>query len=304
MRRIIAASVATVRARPMTLRSVAFSTAAVDSSPRSTLLQSALEHVPEHGWTSEAILAAVRQNHPQVSLSYATTLQATDLVQYFMETCNQELRGKLRAQRQSDATATATSTTAPRSMVERLHDAMRLRLEMAATYIAMGRWHQGMALGISQPEAALVTTEQLKELITVIAQETCTDDDGDSQQLSDLAQLSLGAVYVATECHMLSDTSVDYQDTWDFLRQTLQQWESLQQPKNFSTVPADAAFLASTLATAFGHGILSVSNLAPPTSLPTPDQLWRGAMNTANAFTAPSTTSKKEETRTKGSSSL
>eukprot|EP00977_Amphora_coffeiformis_P006807 scaffold1488_cov141-Amphora_coffeaeformis.AAC.16 len=272
------------------------------STPRSRLLQSALEHVPEHGWTSQAILAAVRLNHPDVSLSYATTLQATDLVQCFMETCNQKLREQLRQERQeqSDDDTTTTTTLHSSSRVERFHHAMRLRLEMVANYIAMGRWHQGMALGISQPEAALTTSEQLKDIITVIVQETATTDDDNDQNsqppLSDLAQLSLGAVYVATECHMLSDTSVDYQDTWDFLRQTLQQWDSLLQRQQSnsllsSSCPADAAFLASTLATAFGHGLMSVSNVTLPTAagLPTPDQMWHGAMSTITAFTGSST---------------
>jgi len=278
------------------------------SSTRSRLLRSALEYVPEHGWTNQAILAAVRENHPHVSLSYATTLQATDLVQCFMETCNRELRERLRRERhnkQSDDTIdTASTTTTPRSSsrVERLHHAMRLRLEMVATYIAMGRWHQGMALGISQPEAALTTSEQLKDLVSVIVQETDDDDDDDNNSqppLSDLAQLGLGAVYVATECHMLADASTEYQDTWDFLRQTLQRWESLHQQNHTSMLsssnfPSDAAFLASTLATAFGHGILSISNVTPPTAatvLSTPNQIWNTAMNTVHAFTRSSTQS-------------
>lgn len=297
MRRIASLRLGSTRVRPRMMPRrfpAAFAsttaTGASDSSSSSTrkhLLQSALEKVPEHGWTSEAIVTAVRQNHPQVSLSYATTLQATDLVQYFMDTCNQELRKKLREEQQIDADTSTNSLP----LVERLHHAIRLRLEMVASYIAMGRWHQGMALGISQPQAALVTSEQLKELIALIVQETvCTSVTKDSQQqpLSELAQLSLGAVYVATECHMLSDTSPDYQETWDFLRQTLRQWDSLREQKHLSaSIPADAAFLASTLATAFGHGILSVSQLTVPSqmsSIPTPDQMWRSAMNTVQGF--------------------
>ena len=257
------------------------------SLSRTALLQAALGHVPEHGWTTRAIVAAVQQQNPPVSLSYATTLTAHDLVQYFMDQANENLRIELQQQNatssatlttlgdnRNDGNATTSSSTTTDSnnnnndkyhrgsRTERIHHAMQFRLQQVAPYIRMGRWHEGMALGVSQPEAALVTSEQIKEIVTTIVQHAA---DPSEPRPSEFAQWALGAVYVATECHMLSDTSEDYIDTWAFLTRQLQQWESTAVRGNF--VPTDdTAFLVSTLATAVGHGLMSVSQFPPPSS--------------------------------------
>jgi hypothetical protein len=39
--------------------------------------------------------------------------------------------------------------------------------------------------------------------------------------------LALGGVYVATELHLLTDLSPDYQDTWEFLHERVSEWERL-----------------------------------------------------------------------------
>ena len=98
-------------------------------------------------------------------------------------------------------------------------------------------------------------------------------------ELSDLAQVGLGAVYVATECHLLTDTSENYKDTWAFLRDSLEHWERLQQRTSTggtfspsSSSASDAAFLASNVALALGNGLVSVVNLP---NLPSPDEVWQ-----------------------------
>lgn len=269
---------------------------------RNALLASALTHVPEYGWTTEAILAAVRHQHPQASLSYATTLTATDLVHYFMQDCNDRLRSLLREEQTESHKQQQTSRT------DRLHHALRTRLNMVVEYVAVGRWHEGMALGATHPQTAWETSEHLKEMIEIVVQyeqEAASlsqeapqlgndSTTGSTENTSEWAQFTLGAVYVATECHLLSDTSDGYQQTWHFLRQQLQQWEVLhhhqqhgqtQFPTHLGPVSLnDAAFLASTVATAIGNGIISVSSVSPPSKnsiLPSLDQISQSLYNAA-----------------------
>jgi rpsU-divergently transcribed protein len=239
-----------------------------DDSLRTKLLRSSLKHVSEHGWSQEAIVAAVRDSYPKVSLSYATILTATDMVAFFMEDCNQRLRNELRAKQQDD------ENSVPLSRVDRLQEGLQLRLEYLTGWIQAGRWSQGMALGLGDPDAALVTSEQLKDLISIVVEETAI-----TGELSDLAQVGLGAVYVATECHLLTDTSENYKDTWAFLRDSLEHWERLQQRTSTggtfspsSSSASDAAFLASNVALALGNGLVSVVNLP---NLPSPDEVWQ-----------------------------
>jgi ubiquinone biosynthesis protein COQ9 len=210
-------------------------------------------------------VAAVRDGYPKVSLSYATTLTATDLVAFFMEDCNQRLRNELRAKYQD------SKDTAPLSRVDCLQEGLQMRLEYLTDWVQAGRWSQGIALGLGDPDAALVTSEQLKDLINIVVEETT-----DTDVLSDLAQVGLGAVYVAAECHLLTDTSENYKDTWAFLRDSLEHWERLQQGSmtggtffSPSSSASDAAFLASNVALALGNGLISVANL------PAPNQVWQ-----------------------------
>lgn len=267
---------------------------------RTRLLQAALDQVRQHGWTMQAIFAALRQEVPEASLSYATTLTPKDLVQFFMEDCNRRLRETLREQYSSkkDNTTPNDAATTP-TRLDRIHAALQIRLQYVADYIAMGRWHQGMALGLSDPEAALATSEQLKDLIATVVRETdagANHDDDDEPPLSDTAQLALGAVYVAAECHMLQDKSPEYAQTWEFLRHNLQHWQALllRAPDGLSSLPIplpssssmnDAAFLANTLATAFGNGIWSVSGGKAAIPMPpTPDQVWKAATEGVGSF--------------------
>jgi ubiquinone biosynthesis protein COQ9 len=190
------------------------------------------------------------------------------LVAFFMEDCNQRLRNELRAKQQDDENSVTLSR------VDRLQEGLQLRLEYLTDWIQAGRWSQGMALGLGDPDAALVTSEQLKDLISIVVEETAI-----TGELSDLAQVGLGAVYVATECHLLTDTSENYKDTWTFLRDSLEHWERLQQRTSkggtfspSSSSASDAAFLASNVALALGNGLVSVVNLP---NLPSPDQVWQ-----------------------------
>ena len=256
------------------------------SSPRTLLLRAALAQVPEHGWTTEAIIAAVRANQPAtVSLSYATTLTETDLIQFFMDDCNRQFQQALMQQQQQQLQYENN-----KSLVDSLHAALQMRLAMVAPYIRMGWWAQGMAAGMASPAAAWTTTEQLQDLVAICCKAVVADT-----LLSEVAQFGLGAVYVATECHMLTDESPDFADSWDFLRQQLQQWEALQSSQGNNISLQSAAFLATHVVTALGHGVASVSGFSNlPT--PTPNQLWQTAMNTVNTATRTATSSTQKTT--------
>jgi rpsU-divergently transcribed protein len=178
------------------------------------LAQASIKQVPHHGWTQDAITAAAVED-PKLSISMSGMLSPTELVHWFMDNMNRQLREK--KTQGNSATANGSSSnkeqaTAESSASNGIFEAIQWRLEQVIPLVENGQWHHGMAIGLSTP---LTTKSQLHEFIEIISPE-------DS---STAFQTALGGIFVATELHLLADSSKDYQETWSFLQRHLDELE-------------------------------------------------------------------------------
>ncbi|KAG7353361.1 coenzyme Q9 COQ9 [Nitzschia inconspicua] len=166
------------------------------------LARSALKQVETHGWTKEAITAAAVED-PKVSISIAGMLTPTELVHWFMDDMNRQLRDRRNA---ATETAVTTRTT------EDIFQDIQWRLRQVIPLVKCGQWHKGMALGLTTP---LTTQKQLHQLIEIISPPHSSTE----------YQTALGGIFVATELHLLTDSSPEYCDTWTFLQNRLDELE-------------------------------------------------------------------------------
>jgi ubiquinone biosynthesis protein COQ9 len=193
------------------------------------LAQAALKQVPHHGWTQDAITAAVLE-HPNMSISMAGMLTPSELVNWLMDSFNEELREK------------AEEWT--------VFEKIQWRLQQVAPLVQSGQWHKAMAMGLSTP---VTTRSQLHEFVEIIAPPNSTI----------IYKTALGGIFVATELHLLTDSSPDYLETWKFLQLRLDELERGEFANLFdsSSIPMAAT---SAVATSLFEGISSL--LAPPGS--------------------------------------
>lgn len=194
------------------------------------LARAALKKVPQHGWTQDAITAAVMED-PKMTLSMSGMLTASELVEWLMNDFNQQLR-----QDQEKANWT-------------VFEKLQWRLEQVIPLVESGRWHEGMAMGLSNP---LTTREQLHEFIELVAPAGSTT----------IYQTGLGSIFVATELHLLADSSPGYSDTWHFLQLRL---DELEKGQFVNILDGSSIPLAATTAVASSL-VDGISSLIMPTS--------------------------------------
>lgn len=223
------------------------------SAPQRSLLRAALDQVPEHGWTQDAVAAAVSSR----TISIATTglVQAPyDLIAFCMDDWNDRLRRTLMERANTDERWNSLS------LVDRLHFAFQTRLEFQKELIQANRWHEAIAVG-ARPENVYTTSEKLQEMVETVCSSSCEED-----ALGQLEKFSLGAIYVAAEMHMVSKESDSEEETWDFLHQQLVHWDMLRNTASpLAALPASAAtvaYVSLTLAGSLTSGLASL--LLPP----------------------------------------
>ena len=176
------------------------------------LARAALKHVPQYGWTQDAITAAVVDEKMNISMSGLLT--PTELVNWLMDDFNHRVEG-------------AT-----------VYEKIQWRLRQIIPLVESQQWQNGMAIGLlSTP---LTTRNQLHEFIELVA----------PPGSSTVYKTGLGGIFVATELHMLSDKSPDYQDTWTFLQNRLEELDrgdlNLGDPSNIP-LAATGAVASSVL---------------------------------------------------------
>ena len=191
------------------------------------------------------------------SLSMAGLVTPNDLIRFAMDQFHARLEHDLMS---LDDDAASSSTTP----VDRIQQAIQLRLGYQRDYMESQTWHSAMALGAS-PDNVLQTQQQLQSLMEFIVQHAYDSQQQQQQPISELAKLTLGGVYVATELHMLTDKSVDYVDSWAFLKQRLGEWEQATGLLSPSGPLSDTLYVTSAVATAFASGAASI--LFPVTSM-------------------------------------
>jgi len=217
---------------------------------RAQLLQSAFKHVHEFGWTQDAIAAAAVEQSASISL--AGMIQPKELIAFSMDHWNEQLQQDL-AVKQDIWKELATPVQS------RIEEALKTRLAYLLPFIQSSRWHEGMALGVRDPEAALHTKDQLRQLIHIVSSSVVTTNNvAASAALTEWEQFTLGGVYVTTELHLLTDPSPDYQDTWEFLQQRVGEWERLRLSDSPLSAGGDAMYTATAVASSLAGGVMSL----------------------------------------------
>ncbi|XP_061878359.1 ubiquinone biosynthesis protein COQ9, mitochondrial [Entelurus aequoreus] len=176
------------------------------------ILGAALEFVPQHGWTIEAIATGAET----LGLSSASTGMfyngAGDLVLHFVAQCNSQLAEILAEQHKQVQLGQAE----PKKTADFLRDAVETRLRMHIPYIET--WPQAMSILLlphNIPEA-------LKHLSTLVDDIWYHAGDRSTDMNWYRKRAALTGIFNTTELVMLQDSSPDFQDTWLFLDNRIQ----------------------------------------------------------------------------------
>jgi ubiquinone biosynthesis protein COQ9 len=281
------------------------------STIRLSILKSALEQVHHHGWTDDALAAgavAVRKNNNEMSISVVGMISLDDLIAYCMDEWNVRLKQDLEQEKQQQQ---------HNAKGDALETGIKTRLQYLLPYLQSRTWHEGMALGIRGPSNAFQTQQQLKEMIEIIV----VASSASTEELGLPQKMALGAVYVATELHLLTDTSPDYQDTWTFLSHRMDDWRRLTgsslvatgtttTSSSYSSHASDVLFVTSTVASSLLGGLISLvmhhptnqpfSKLMMTSSFGLPDAVWSSLFQNSPSWgtttTSTTTASRKEGT--------
>jgi ubiquinone biosynthesis protein COQ9 len=175
------------------------------NDPRDSILDAALKHISDEGFTLNAISAGAQDIGLRALSAGAFPRGAVELAWHVMRKGNLEM-----------------SEAMQRADLESLsvNDRVKLGIKTRLLYQAplLRSWPQAMALGM-QPQNVTETAN----LLAVFADECwyLAGDRSTNLHWYSRRALLLG-VYVATEAYMLSDHSKDFADTWEFLSRRLE----------------------------------------------------------------------------------
>ncbi|XP_077938340.1 ubiquinone biosynthesis protein COQ9-B, mitochondrial-like [Gasterosteus aculeatus] len=176
------------------------------------VLTAALEFVPLHGWSLDAVAAAAET----LGLSSASTGMfhngAGDLVLHFVAQCNAQLTETLAEQHNRVQLGQAE----PKKTADFLRDAVETRLRMHIPYIES--WPQAMSILLLPHNIP----ESLKHLSTLVDDMWYYAGDRSTDMNWYTKRAALTGIYNTTELVMLQDSSPDFLDTWNFLDNRIQ----------------------------------------------------------------------------------
>uniref|UniRef100_A0A3Q0S5Y2 Ubiquinone biosynthesis protein n=1 Tax=Amphilophus citrinellus TaxID=61819 RepID=A0A3Q0S5Y2_AMPCI len=176
------------------------------------ILTAALEFVPLHGWSMEAIAAGAES----LGLSSASTGMfdqgAGDLVLHFIAQCNAQLTEILAEQHNQVQLGQAE----PKKTADFIRDAVETRLRMHIPYIET--WPQAMSLLLLPHNIP----DSLKHLSTLVDDIWYYAGDRSTDMNWYTKRAALTGIYNTTELVMIQDSSPDFQDTWTFLDNRIQ----------------------------------------------------------------------------------
>ncbi|XP_029910405.1 ubiquinone biosynthesis protein COQ9, mitochondrial isoform X2 [Myripristis murdjan] len=176
------------------------------------ILTAALEFVPQHGWSMEAIAAGAET----LGLSSASTGMfyngAGDLVLHFIAQCNSQLTDILAEQHNQVQLGQAE----PKETAEFLRDAVETRLRMYIPYVET--WPQAMSILLLPHNIP----DSLKHLSTLVDDIWYYAGDRSTDMNWYTKRAALTGIFNTTELVMVQDSSPDFQDTWNFLDNRIQ----------------------------------------------------------------------------------
>ncbi|XP_056271995.1 ubiquinone biosynthesis protein COQ9, mitochondrial [Pseudoliparis swirei] len=176
------------------------------------VLTAALEFVPMLGWSTDAIAAAAET----LGLSSASTGMfpngSGDLILHFISQCNTQLT-EILAEQHSTHTDTQYR---PKSTADFLRAAVEARLRMHIPYIES--WPQAMSILLLPHNIP----DSLKHLSTLVDDMWYYAGDRSTDMNWYTKRAALTGIYNTTELVMLQDSSPDFQDSWTFLDNRIQ----------------------------------------------------------------------------------
>lgn len=197
---------------------------------RVRILEAALTHVAQLGWTEAALAEGARDCGLSPSVLGILARKEAELVEFFMDKCREDLAHDLERRKEE-------LSRLPQR--ERTVAAVRARLEMQGPYAS--NWPQALAVQ-ARPANVPTTLRQRAELMDVIWPAV---GDAATQMERHAKRLLLAGAYSAAEIYMLTDFSPGFQDTWKFLDR---QVGSVEDMKKTAREASQAAF-------AIGSGI-------------------------------------------------
>ncbi|XP_031141356.1 ubiquinone biosynthesis protein COQ9, mitochondrial [Sander lucioperca] len=209
------------------------------------ILTAALEFVPQHGWSMEAIAIGAET----LGLSSASTGMfyngAGDLVLHFLAQCNSQLTDILAEQHNQVQLGQAER----KKTADFLRDAVETRLRMLIPYIES--WPQAMSILLLPHNIP----DSLKHLSTLVDDIWYYAGDRSTDMNWYTKRAALTGIYNTTELVMLQDSSPDFQDTWNFLD------NRIQDVVNMATTTKQMQSTGETVVQGFMGAAITLKNL-------------------------------------------
>ncbi|NXF36021.1 COQ9 protein, partial [Nyctibius bracteatus] len=171
------------------------------------ILTAALEFVPEHGWTAEAIAEGAKTLGLSVAAAGMFHSDGSELVLHFVSQCNTKLSELLEQEQKQVQLGEAEK----KPTEQFLRDAVEARLRMLIPYIE--KWPQALSILLlphNIPDSLNLLTSMIDD-IWHYAGDQSTDFNWYTRRAV------LTGVYNTTELVMMQDSSPDFEDTWRFL---------------------------------------------------------------------------------------
>ena len=169
---------------------------------RHAILSHSLSHVHTEGWTDDAIASGTLDaGFPPSYIGRASAstsvFGSADLVAFFMDQCNNDLRTELeRLKSEGDA----SDNTDNNDISGRLHRALQYRLSRVEPFVSSKRWHEGMAIG-ALPQNAYHTAQQLDEMARIVLDYVSNN----SHSAGAAQRAAVVTAYAAAELHLVSE---------------------------------------------------------------------------------------------------
>ncbi|EPS73927.1 hypothetical protein M569_00828, partial [Genlisea aurea] len=165
------------------------------------VLRASLRHVIGLGWSDAAMIAGAKAVGLSPSIVGSFPRKEAALVEFFMDDCLQKLVDVVDAK--EDLKNLIPS--------QRVAELVRIRLEMQTPYIS--KWAQALSIQ-AMPLNIMSSFNQRAMLVDEISQAAF----GESTDIDwYMKRAVVGGIYSSAELYMLTDTSPDFKDTWEFL---------------------------------------------------------------------------------------
>lgn len=266
-----------------------------DKDHRHKILSNALTHVHAEGWSDDAVAsgtldAGFPPSYIGRASSSTSIFGSADLVAFFMDQCNNELKKELERLKSEESESGEDIAT-------RMHRALQIRLTSVVPFVSSKRWHKGMAIG-ALPQNAYRTATQLDEMAQIVLEYVLNN----SQAAGAAQRAAVVTAYAAAELHLVSEgmnqqgvsgSSISYSGerynlTWNFLRQRCDEAAGLLTDGN-SGLPIPGVPLNPThvtAATAVASSLVGAAfSLASPAAAAVAGQALPKVMETLSPLT-------------------